>query len=148
MKNKTVKASASVAKVFILDFLESNETASVSEMLKAARSRYPDMTRSIFGGALLQLRRNGQIVSAERGVYSIFCKNADADPFVSCTISAKNHIDSALQVALKDIADCRTTIKDFGDMDAYLAKATILAETRDFLAAQLEKLNHINSKEA
>ena len=71
MKNKITKANAAVAKSFILDFLESNETANVSEMLEAARSRYPDMTRSIFSGALLQLRRNGQIVSLERGVYSI-----------------------------------------------------------------------------
>ena len=153
MENKIIRADASSTKSFILDFLVSHKTARISDMFKAVRLEYPDMTYSVLGGALGQLRRSGRIVSVERGVYSIvdLCQNADADPFVSCTVSAKSRIDCALQNALhdalKDVTDCRTTIKDMKNMDVYLAKAAILVETRDFLTAQLEKLNHIDSEE-
>lgn len=141
--SKSKIANAKNAKEYTIQFLSTHSTASRSELLSSMRCEMPDMSYSILGGALHQLCKNGDIVSIERGVYSLGVSKCEDDPFICSMKNASHCLEAALANAMKELEKCRLTIDDFGDMDACIEKSKLLVEAHDFLDTQLKKIKSI-----
>lgn len=89
--SKSKIANAKNAKEYTIHFLSTHSTASRSELLSSMRCEMPDMSYSILGGALHQLCKNGDIVSIERGVYSLGVSKCEDDPFI-CSMEKRKSL--------------------------------------------------------